>query len=369
MTSYCITDLVNISGICSSLQVQKHATRKKPCLGQYVPEKGVSEDDLDPTLLCSILQNLFSLTPAENQDISNLRERRNTIAHSRNAHMDNATYENEKLVIKDSIEFIANSCGKDVLMKVRREIENITKSPLSDSMGHNVLSSLHGVEETTEEIRRDLAVEIFHFSCKNGNFEIVDYICKAYPDTRIAVDGDGKNATHFAAEGGYVNVLQILLEKSIPPFECTIDGMTILHIACLKAHYEKCQYILSKFPRMLYFVSNDGLNPSHYATEGENAGILKALLQRGLQANQTTNAKMNLLHIACMHAHYDMCQYLVTEFLEMVHGVTEDGLNASHFAAQGGNVNILRMLIESGAKIKQTNNDEENILHLACASA
>ncbi|XP_062588313.1 uncharacterized protein LOC134249987 [Saccostrea cucullata] len=70
--------------------------------------------------------------------------------------MNDATYVKEITAIKDAIESIANRCGKSEHDKVKREIENVMKSQLNDNMGRFVLSSLHNVEETTEEIRKDL---------------------------------------------------------------------------------------------------------------------------------------------------------------------------------------------------------------------
>ncbi|XP_061186541.1 uncharacterized protein LOC133194642 [Saccostrea echinata] len=146
----------------------KPCDKNKPCLCQYDPQPNVSEDDLDLTLLCSILQNICSLSPAEYQDITNLRDRRNIIAHSKNAHMDDATYVKEITAIKDAIESIANRCGKNEHEKVKREIENVMKSQLNDNMGRFVLSSLHNVEETTEEIRKDLLRFRNHFGIHNA---------------------------------------------------------------------------------------------------------------------------------------------------------------------------------------------------------
>ncbi|XP_061186968.1 putative ankyrin repeat protein RF_0381 [Saccostrea echinata] len=193
-----------------------------------------------------------------------------------------------------------------------------------------------------------------------------DFILFNYPEMLPFVDSYGWNSAHWAAKGGNVKVLQLLIKKGISANTITDNELSILHIACNNAKYEMCHYILSEFPDLLPLVNKDGWNAAHCAAYGGSIKILKLLMEKGVSVNHLTNSKMTVLHLACAGAKQEMSQYIITEFPDLLCFCDKDGLNALHYAAIGGNVKIFNLLLEKGLPSDQETIDKMNILHFAC---
>ncbi|XP_061186967.1 putative ankyrin repeat protein RF_0381 [Saccostrea echinata] len=219
-------------------------------------------------------------------------------------------------------------------------------------------------DQTTDE-----GFTILHIACERGRFEMAQYILSEHPGMMHQVSKNGSTAAHDSTIGGHLNVLQLLLQNGLNPNHFTNNKMNILHIACVKAHFEIFQYVLSNFPDMLHFVNIYGWNVAHCAALGGDISILDLIIEKGLQADQTTKANESILHIACSKGHFEMCQYIISKYPDMLHLITNEGENAVHTAAIGGNVKILLALEEQKCQAFKTNGDKMTILHIASACA
>ncbi|XP_062620998.1 ankyrin-3-like [Saccostrea cucullata] len=210
---------------------------------------------------------------------------------------------------------------------------------------------------------------ILHSACLNAQYKMCQYILSQYPYMLEVVDTDGWNAAHYAAKGGDVRILQILVEEGLSLNETTKDNLTMLHIACLTTQHKMCQYILSKYPNMLKAVDINGFNAAHHAAQGGDVRILQLLAEAGLTVTETTKDNRTILHIACLNAQYKICQYILSQYPNMLKAVDTYGWNAAHFAAEGGDANILQLLLEEGLPATETTRDNLTILHIACRNA
>ncbi|XP_062598489.1 putative ankyrin repeat protein RF_0381, partial [Saccostrea cucullata] len=206
---------------------------------------------------------------------------------------------------------------------------------------------------------------VLHAACRNAHYDMSKYILCKYPEMLNLYNTDGWNAAHFAARGGEVKILQMLINEG-EEIKLTYAERNILHIACQYAHFDMCNYILSKFPKMLECKCEDGWIAIHFAAKGGNRKILQMLLEKGALEKEITSAKKSILHIACVSSHYDICEYIVTNYPDILHWDDASGRNAVHFAAQGGNINILNLLLKNNANAKTITNTKKNILHIAC---
>ncbi|XP_061186971.1 ankyrin-3-like [Saccostrea echinata] len=210
---------------------------------------------------------------------------------------------------------------------------------------------------------------ILHLACSSARFEICQYILAEYPDLLDRKTCQGWNAAHYAALGGNVKILRLLKKKGIQADEITNAEENIFTIACSKARLEMCKYILSEYPDMLYLVDMCSHNAAHCSAMGGNVKILKILIEKGFPAHLTAIHELTILHIACANGHSEMCQYIVAKFPDIVRLINEDGWNAAHFAAAGGNVNTLQILIENGVPTNRVTHCGKDILDIACLCA
>ncbi|XP_061186804.1 receptor-interacting serine/threonine-protein kinase 4-like [Saccostrea echinata] len=215
----------------------------------------------------------------------------------------------------------------------------------------------------------DAKFTTLHIACLNAKYEMCHFLLSNFPALINVVDNRGWNAAHFAAQGGDFHILQLLAEQGVSITGTTKDKCTILHISCSNGKYEMSQYILSKYPEMIDNVNEFGWRAVHYAAEGGNIRILQLLIDKGVSLNIATDNKETLLHIACLSSRYDICQYLLSNCPDNLQDVDERGWNAIHFAAQGGDVRILKLLADRMLSLKETTFDKCTILHISCSNA
>ncbi|XP_061186539.1 putative ankyrin repeat protein RF_0381 [Saccostrea echinata] len=191
-------------------------------------------------------------------------------------------------------------------------------------------------------------LNILHIACFSRQEEMCQYILSKFPDIIHFEAEGGWSAAHCAALGGNVKILRLLTQKGVLTDQTTDDGFTILHIACESGRFEMAQYILSEYPGMMHQVSKNGSTAAHDSTIGGHLDVLQLLLQNGLNPNHFTNNKLNILHIACLKARFKIFQYVLSNFPDLLHVVNIYGWNVAHCAAHGGDISILKLIIEKG---------------------
>ncbi|XP_062611888.1 receptor-interacting serine/threonine-protein kinase 4-like [Saccostrea cucullata] len=120
---------------------------------------------------------------------------------------------------------------------------------------------------------------------------------------------------------------------------------------------------------MIDSLNKFGWRPVHYAVKGGNVNILQLLKNKGVTLNVTTEKKETLLQIACLCGRYEICQHLLSVCYDNLKSVDEQGWNAAHYAAQGGDIRILQPLSDHMLSLKETTQEKCTILHISCRNA
>lgn len=141
----------------------------------------------------------------------------------------------------------------------------------------------------------------------------------------------------------------------------------------LKGDIEFCRYLLENKLDKISTMKTDlsGWNIAHFASMSNRCLLefiatnknekLKCLLMK------KTKSKKTCLHIACEFGKFENVKLIAKNFKQLIRCVDEFGGNALHYAAKGGNLDILEYLIdEYGLDIKSLTSDDRTILHIAC---
>lgn len=119
----------------------------------------------------------------------------------------------------------------------------------------------------------------------------------------------------------------------------------------------------------------------HYAAKGGNIEILELLIEKlrdtsafkpALHENATTD-NINILHIACRHARFDMCVKIANTFPDLISEITERGWNAALFStekagAEKDRIMIFNFLEKRGLNIYHVTRSGKTILYNACVN-
>ena len=158
---------------------------------------------------------------------------------------------------------------------------------------------------------------------------------------------DARPALHFAAQHGYVEGIQALVDTGIVVNQKQLGtGERPLHDAAYYGSLSAYQ-VLVAHGATLTVRSNNGRSALHYAAQGGHPDILAALLSSGLDVNAAAADGQRALHIAAGTGKLSAYQVLVA------HGAAltvpaNNGWSALHYAADGGHPDILAALLSSG---------------------
>lgn len=208
---------------------------------------------------------------------------------------------------------------------------------------------------------------VLHIASQSGHFNLCKYILenKDFEKELIAKSASGKNACHYAAEYGAAKIFQLLIAKGINPEETTNNGQNVFHIACIYSKLEMCEHISERYVALIHKESTEGWNATLYAAKNGHTNVLKFLKAKKVSFMHKSESARNALHIACDNGHFEACEYISENFPSLLKAIDYKGRYASHFAARGGNLRIIKYL-ESKIDLTQETNVGMNILHMAC---
>ncbi|XP_062614336.1 putative ankyrin repeat protein RF_0381 [Saccostrea cucullata] len=210
---------------------------------------------------------------------------------------------------------------------------------------------------------------VLHIAAKYSNYDICKFILENDEFRELLREKSclGKNACHYAAEGGSRKILKLLVKnKELNVNETTNDGQNIFHIACIHGNLDMCQFIAENYNKLISAVDNDAWNATLYAAKQGHIHILKFLRANGVSFNNQSKSKRNALHIACDNGHKPVCEFIVKVCPSLLEEKDYKGRHAGHFAARSGNVPTMKFLNDAKLDVTKSTETGLNILHYAC---
>lgn len=237
-----------------------------------------------------------------------------------------------------------------------------------------------------------------HFAIKHQQTDMIEHLIKLHSEKRnrdekktpihkeTEADCDivrGEfSPVHLAAWFGNTRLLTRLMENGFDFLAKTRNGLNILDIACMQ---NLCEESIVQYNFCEYLLSNEGLNidPSktdmsgwniaHYASLS-NFKLFEYLADIGKQYDlikKPTKASKTCLHIACEFEKILIVKFITKhkELQTLISDKDALGWNALHFAAKGGNLDILEYLLNhkiEGMDIGCKTKDGKTLLHIAC---
>ena len=176
----------------------------------------------------------------------------------------------------------------------------------------------------------------------------------------------GLNAFLYAAYRGHLLVLKFLKEINVDIKVTGSQGENALHTACVgEGDINTIKWLLEQGFSPEH-KENNGRNAFHYAAEKGNLSVLKFLKEINVDIKVTGSQGENALHTACLgKGDSNTIKWLLEQGFSPEHK-DNNGRNAFHYAAEKGNLSVLKFLKEINVDIKVTGSQGENALHTAC---
>nr|XP_022300024.1 uncharacterized protein LOC111108435 isoform X1 [Crassostrea virginica]XP_022300025.1 uncharacterized protein LOC111108435 isoform X2 [Crassostrea virginica] len=255
----------------------------------------------------------------------------------------------------------------------RKILKNVTKSlRIIESRDNNGCTLLHyaakgGSKDILETLLKHCTEHtiydtdhfghtVLHFACKYGKYDLCAYILSddTYCQRLLTkTSHDDWNAAHFTAVSGNVELFKLLHGKGEIDMQSeTKNGLNILHIACMYNNTAFCQALLNMNTKLnlpLGKADVRGWNIAHYAAEVGNKDIFKCFINEEFASQKTCHGR-TVLHICCEFGHYELCELILngSPFInKILRNVDDEGWNALHSAAKGGNLKVFKRIEEA----------------------
>ncbi|XP_068748124.1 serine/threonine-protein phosphatase 6 regulatory ankyrin repeat subunit B-like isoform X2 [Montipora capricornis] len=182
--------------------------------------------------------------------------------------------------------------------------------------------------------------------------------------------GEGDLALHLAVHARNIEVVKLLVENGATINTQNNENKTALHIAIANQDIALVDYLTSRRAKF-DIPDNDGITAEQLASNMEAADIIEKLQVAKEERQQRPiplNAVALLLEAVNNESIEDLKELMDFEILDDdVHQTCkeENGDSPLHIAARKGNVEICRLLVQSGAKTDAKNADGNTILHIA----
>ena len=203
--------------------------------------------------------------------------------------------------------------------------------------------------------RTNEQLTVLHIASKYGKVDICRCIFENeyFNPYHNAVSSTGKNACHFAAEGGSVELLQLLISKNISAEMLAKENQNIFHYACIYNQLDMCKFIAQQYPDFVNAENVDKWNAVMFAAKYGHVQILQFLHENKNSLTSVSESNRTALNIACDHGHIDACKYLVETCLSLLATVDHKG---RHFVAakgknSGNEIEILELLLNADKKV------------------
>ena len=166
-----------------------------------------------------------------------------------------------------------------------------------------------------------------------------------------------------------VSIFTLLIKRNANLDAENKSGQNALHIACESKSVNVAKLIIAERPRLIYKTSAEGLMSIHYAAKVGSTETLIFIDEKGYDLKKESKSGKQVLQIACENGHPSVVKFLLSN---RKHGdifrTIGQGWNLIHYASIGGNIEILKMLIDGGLGITDVTDKKASALHIAIAN-
>lgn len=205
-------------------------------------------------------------------------------------------------------------------------------------------------------IRDGNGASLLHISSAGCNIDVIKWLIDKCPNLTTLLDKQGQSPIFYAIKNQTPRQLEVI--NLLLPYsdinKCDADGNSLLHNAIKYNNVSTIKFLISKGCN-LNSVSNTFGAPINMAVTTENMEIIKLLVESGanLNLNPSNNGIPPLVYSSAS-GNFGIVKYLIDKGCN-ANETDPDGWSALHSAAEYGHFEIVKLLVNSGADVNYTN--------------
>lgn len=269
---------------------------------------------------------------------------------------------------------LATKAGKIDVVKLFLDNKQTINSTLQDGLTPLMITAIYGQLETFEMLLKEgadpLAVDkngwnVMHYAANNGETEIVKRLLKI-EILKHSFTYDDSTPLMLAAAQGHTEICELLLKAGANIFATDICEQNAMHLAVANGCTEVV-ILLSIDKKLINSATDMNHTPLMLAAMYGYLNIFKILLRAGADPNARDIAGISVMHFAVMRGVPEMVRMLLV-FKELIHSTTKIGRTPFMFAVKKNeNIKICEILLKAGANPFARDDNDKTAMHLAAA--
>ncbi|CAB1326262.1 unnamed protein product [Coregonus sp. 'balchen'] len=235
-------------------------------------------------------------------------------------------------------------------------------------------SAVLGKHSALLGVRDQANASPLHYATSHGHISTIQLIVQLTgPDELNASDEEGNTPLHWAVQRTQRESCACLLDLGADPNILNLRLMSPLHLAVSLRHNALVELLLSHSNTDANLEGDQGNTPVMLACSLDNHEALRLLFKYRARLCQQNKLGHYPIHAAAF-AGAKKSMLVVLQKCEEMGCSTETHINyvdksfstPLHLAVHGGNLEVIKLCIEHGAKIDQQQCDNSTALHFAC---
>ena len=223
--------------------------------------------------------------------------------------------------------------------------------------------------ELDKNTKDNYGATLLHYAALGGHPGVIRLLIHDYELDKSAKDNYGATLLHFAALGGHPEAIRLLIdEHGLNRNAKTNDGRTALHFAAVGGHPDVIRQLIDEHGLNRNAKTNDGRTALHCAAFGGHPEVIRLLIEYGLDKNAKTNDGRTALHRAAALGNVEVAQQLISAGADREAREQIKGSTPLQLAIVNGQKEMVRMLVQQGARVDSQNKEGQNALHIIAKS-
>ncbi len=204
-----------------------------------------------------------------------------------------------------------------------------------------------------------------HKAAQKGDLAKVKELLEKNPELVNAKDQDGDTPLMYAATGGSISMVQLLIAEGADIEAKNSAGQTSLLYAVYYGKKEVAEFLLVKGAQINYQDRN-GRTPLHYAARNGHRDAVEVLIKYGADLDSCDRFGQTPFTLAFYYNRNDVLDLMMDK--DIWEKIKEDNRNLFlHTVASMGNKKLIELLIEKRTNMASTSNTGRTLLHSAAS--